>query len=111
MYIYIHLIVLFIIYPKRTCFNQLDASLSNFLLDRCASRAQTRSPYILLEQRFDLPCVLVCHFVPSYFHGGCHQTIVNLKKKYCQVALQRDYITLYSSMIDTLTIDYKTTKE
>ena len=78
---YIHLIVLFIIYPKRTCFNQSDASLSNFLLDRSASRAQPRAPHISLEQRFDLPSVLVCHFVPSYFHGGCHQTIVNLKKK------------------------------
>lgn len=32
---------------------------------------------VSLEQGFDLPPVLVCHFVPPYFHGGCHQTIVN----------------------------------
>lgn len=35
---------------------------------------------VSLEQGFDLPPVLVCHFVPSYFHGGCHQTIVNRER-------------------------------
>lgn len=35
---------------------------------------------VSIEQGFDLPPVLVCHFVPSYFHGGCHHTIVNLNK-------------------------------
>jgi hypothetical protein len=47
---YIHLIVsitcLFINYPKRTCFDQMDASLSIFLLDRSAIRAHARAPHL-----------------------------------------------------------------
>uniref|UniRef100_A0A0A9FXQ1 Uncharacterized protein n=1 Tax=Arundo donax TaxID=35708 RepID=A0A0A9FXQ1_ARUDO len=30
-------------------------------------------------QCLDLSVVFGCHFAPSYFHGGCHQTIVNRK--------------------------------
>lgn len=69
-------------------FNHMDLCVALYMLSisyySCTSIVMcitqehcTSIPYISLEQGFDLPLIFGCHFVPSYFHGGCHQTIVN----------------------------------
>jgi hypothetical protein len=41
-------------------------------------------PSSSLVQGVNLSLVFGYHFVSSYFHGRCHQTIVNLSQKQCQ---------------------------